>query len=57
MGAFLYLEPLVAVVVAAIVLNEPLLLASVIGGGIILAGVWIVNRPDTKERSPAFSTD
>ena len=57
MGAFLYLEPLVAVVVAAIVLNEPLLLASVIGGGIILAGVWIVNRPNTKERSPAFSTD
>jgi drug/metabolite transporter (DMT)-like permease len=57
MGAFLYLEPLVAVVVAAIVLNEPLLLASVIGGMIILAGVWIVNRPNTKERSPAFSTD
>ena len=49
-GAFLYLEPLVAVVVAAIVLSEPLLLASLFGGGIILAGVWIVNRPESSER-------
>jgi drug/metabolite transporter (DMT)-like permease len=44
-GAFLYLEPLVAVVVAAIILGEPLLWASLLGGGIILAGVWMVNRP------------
>jgi drug/metabolite transporter (DMT)-like permease len=43
-GAFLYLEPLVAVVVAGIVLGEPLLLASMVGGGIILLGVWLVNR-------------
>jgi drug/metabolite transporter (DMT)-like permease len=43
-GAFLYLEPLVAVVVAAIVLNEPVLLASLVGGGTILLGVWLVNR-------------
>ena len=44
-GAFLYLEPLVAVVVAAIILGEPLLWASLLGGGIILVGVWMVNRP------------
>jgi drug/metabolite transporter (DMT)-like permease len=43
-GAFLYLEPLVAVVVAALVLKEPILLVSIIGGGTILAGVWLVNR-------------
>jgi drug/metabolite transporter (DMT)-like permease len=43
-GAFLYLEPLIAVVVAAILLDEAILLASVIGGGIILLGVWLVNR-------------
>ena len=43
-GVFLYLEPLVAVVVAAIVLGEPLLLASLLGGAIILFGVWLVNR-------------
>ena len=43
-GAFLYLEPLVAVVIAAIVLNEPVLLASLLGGGTILLGVWLVNR-------------
>ena len=43
-GTFLYLEPLVAVVIAAIVLKEPLLLASLLGGGTILLGVWLVNR-------------
>jgi drug/metabolite transporter (DMT)-like permease len=43
-GAFLFLEPLIAVIVAAIVLNEPILLASLIGGGTILLGVWLVNR-------------
>ena len=43
-GAFLYLEPLVAVVIAAIVLKEPVLLTSLLGGGTILLGVWLVNR-------------
>ena len=43
-GALLYLEPLVAMTVAAVVLGEPILLSTVIGGGVILAGVWLVNR-------------
>jgi drug/metabolite transporter (DMT)-like permease len=43
-GAFLYFEPIVTVVVAALVLNEPLLLASLFGGLAILVGVWLVNR-------------
>lgn len=41
-GVFLYLEPLVAVLVAALVLNEAILLPSLIGGFLILAGVWVV---------------
>lgn len=43
-GAFLYLEPLVAVIVAAFVLNEFILLASLVGGSTILLGVWLVNQ-------------
>lgn len=43
-GAFIYFEPLVTVVVAAWVLAEPVLLASVIGGAAILFGIWLVNR-------------
>ncbi|MCK4978696.1 MAG: DMT family transporter, partial [Anaerolineales bacterium] len=43
-GAFLYIEPLVAVVVAAILLGEAITFASIIGGAIILLGVWLVNR-------------
>jgi drug/metabolite transporter (DMT)-like permease len=43
-GSFLYLEPLVAVVVAALLLSEPVFWVSIIGGGTILLGVWLVNR-------------
>jgi drug/metabolite transporter (DMT)-like permease len=50
LGVFLYLEPLVALVVAAIILSEPVLWASLLGGGIILLGVWMVNRPKAEAR-------
>lgn len=45
-GAFLYIEPFITVMVAWIVLQEPLLLASLAGGLFILAGVYLVNRPE-----------
>ncbi len=48
-GAFVYLEPLVTVLVAAMILGEPLLGASLVGGAIILTGVWLVNRPPGKK--------
>jgi drug/metabolite transporter (DMT)-like permease len=43
-GAFVYIEPFVTVLVAAVVLGEPLLPASLLGGGAIILGVWLVNR-------------
>jgi drug/metabolite transporter (DMT)-like permease len=43
-GVFLYLEPFVTMVLAAMILGEPILWASLAGGGIILAGVWLVQR-------------
>lgn len=44
LGAFLYLEPPVAVLVAALILTEPVTWAAMLGGAIILFGVWLVNR-------------
>jgi drug/metabolite transporter (DMT)-like permease len=44
-GVFLYIEPLVAVVVAFFILGEEITLASLLGGAVILFGVWLVNRP------------
>ena len=41
-GAFVYLEPFVTVVVAAIILGEAMLWSSLVGGMIILWGVWMV---------------
>jgi len=43
-GAFLYLEPLVTVVVAAALLGEAVRVGTMVGGAIILAGIWLVNR-------------
>jgi len=43
-GVFLYIEPLVAVVVAFLVLGEAITPASLIGGAVILFGSWLVNR-------------
>jgi drug/metabolite transporter (DMT)-like permease len=43
-GVFLYIEPLVTVVVAFFMLSETITLASLLGGGVILLGVWLVNR-------------
>jgi len=43
-GAFLYLEPIVTVVIAALLIHEPILLATLVGGVTILIGVWLVNR-------------
>jgi drug/metabolite transporter (DMT)-like permease len=45
-GAFLYLEPFVTVIVAALVLGESFLGVSLLGGVVILLGVWMVNRSD-----------
>ena len=43
-GVLLYLEPLVAVVVAWLVLAEVVRWAALLGGGVILFGVWLVQR-------------
>lgn len=43
-GVLLYIEPLVAVVVAGMVLDEPIRLVALLGGAIILFGVWLVQR-------------
>jgi drug/metabolite transporter (DMT)-like permease len=45
-GAFLYIEPIITVIVAAILINEAITFASLIGGFTILFGVWLVNRPN-----------
>jgi drug/metabolite transporter (DMT)-like permease len=43
-GVFLYIEPLVAVVVAFFVLGERITIGSILGGAVILFGVWLVSR-------------
>jgi drug/metabolite transporter (DMT)-like permease len=44
-GAFLYIEPVATMIIAAIILQEDITLFSLLGGGLILFGVWLVNQP------------
>lgn len=44
-GAFLYVEPFITVMVAALLIREAITPASLVGGLAILFGVWLVNRP------------
>lgn len=43
-GVFLYIEPLVTMLLALIILGEPVTWASLLGGAVIITGVWMVNR-------------
>lgn len=43
-GSLLYLEPVVTVVAASAVLGEPITAASVIGGAVIISGVWVATQ-------------
>jgi drug/metabolite transporter (DMT)-like permease len=49
-GAFLYLEPIVTVLTAALLLGEPLTLAALSGGMLVLVGVWMVGRKKNQEK-------
>jgi drug/metabolite transporter (DMT)-like permease len=43
-GAFLYFEPVSTMLVAVLILGERLFLVTLLGGGLILLGVWLVSR-------------
>lgn len=47
-GVFLYFGPLVTAAIAWPMLGEPIGGATLVGGGAILAGVWMVNRPSPR---------
>jgi drug/metabolite transporter (DMT)-like permease len=55
-GVFLNFEPLVTVVVAAIMLGEAVYISSLVGGGLILLGVWLVNKPARQRLIPVPET-
>ena len=47
-GAFVYFEPFVTVIMAAILLSEEINAVTLVGGGAIIMGVWLVSRPVKK---------
>ncbi len=53
LSAFINIEPLVTTVMAAFILGETITLLTVFGAGLILFGVYLVNRPDKNHVDPA----
>jgi drug/metabolite transporter (DMT)-like permease len=47
-SAFIYIEPLVTMIVASIILAEPITLVIIAGGALTILGVYLVNRPSNK---------
>lgn len=43
-GAYLYIEPVITLLIAAVLLHEFITWISLLGGGLILVGVWMVNH-------------
>jgi drug/metabolite transporter (DMT)-like permease len=55
-GAFIYIEPVITVVIAILFLRERLTFPIFFGGVLILSGVWLINRKThVKEASEATS--
>lgn len=46
LAAFINIEPLVTTVMAAFMLGETITILTIVGAGMILTGVYLVNRPD-----------
>jgi len=44
LGVFFNIEPLVTAVLASVIINEAITVISLIGGAIIIFGVWLVNK-------------
>lgn len=49
LGAFLNIEPLVTALLAAVMIGENITIISLIGGAIIIFGVWLVNKKELKD--------
>lgn len=49
LSAFINIEPLITTVMAAFILRETITWLTIIGAGMILVGVYLVNRPDKKD--------
>lgn len=56
LSSFIYLEPLVTVVLAALIIGEAITWPVVAGGGTIMLGVWLVNHPDRRRDEKQLTT-
>jgi len=50
-GVFLYMQPIITTLVAAMLLSEKVLPTTIVGGALILLGVWQVNRSSINARA------
>jgi drug/metabolite transporter (DMT)-like permease len=54
-GVYLYIEPIATMLIAAVILLEPITLASLLGGALILVGISLVNKSGVGSQKAAES--
>ncbi|MET0532757.1 MAG: EamA family transporter [Steroidobacter sp.] len=54
-GVYTNLIPVVGVLTGVVFLGEPLSLRAIIGGAVVMLGVWITSRSERPEQAPATS--
>jgi drug/metabolite transporter (DMT)-like permease len=57
LGVFLNIEPLVTTLLAAPLLGEPITFIVLLGGGIIILGIYLVNRTSKSAINPAVKKE
>ena len=55
-AAFINLVPVAAITLGVLLLGEPLELSMLAGGALVIAGIWILNRPSSPPPLPVAST-
>ena len=54
-AVFINLVPVVAIALGVLLLGEPLELSMLAGGALVVAGIWILNRPQSASSVPVAS--
>lgn len=58
LGVFLNIEPLVTMLLAAPLLGEPITVMTLLGGGLIISGIYLVNRRQAVPQSaPSYASE
>ena len=51
-AVFINLVPVAAIALGVLLLGEPLELSMLVGGALVIGGIWLINRPQRASAAP-----